>query len=92
MRECLVHPLETVEKWLATRTFLVGERLSSADITAATVLCGPYSSILGKAERTKYLHTIRYYETVVNHPCIQDTLAGAELAETAQQYVALPKE
>ena len=69
-REHLVRPLETVEKWLATRTFLVGERLSSADITAATVLRGPSSSILGKAERAKYLHTIRYYETVVNHPKI----------------------
>ena len=66
-REHLVRPVETAEKWLATCTFLVSE-FSLADITAATVLRGPYSSILGKAERTKYLHTIRYYETVVNQP------------------------
>ena len=91
-RERLVRPLETVEKWLATRTFLVGERLSLADISAATVLRGPYSSILGKAERAKYPHTMRYYETVVNQPQIRDILAGAQLAETAQQYVPPPKE
>ena len=66
--------------------------ISPADITATTVLRGPYSSILEKAERAKYLHTIRYYETVINHPQIQDILAGAELAETAQQYVPPPKE
>ena len=91
-RERLVRPLETVEKWLATRTFLVGERLSLADISAATVLRGPYSSITGKAECAKYPYTIRYYETVVNQPQIQDVLAGAVLAETAQQYVPPPKE
>ena len=91
-RERLVRPLETVEKWLATRTFLVGERLSLADISAVSVLRGAYSSILGKTERAKYPHTIRYYETIVNQPQIRDVLAGAELAETAQQYVPPPKE
>ena len=91
-RERLVRPLETVETYLATRTFLVGERLSLADITAATVLRGAYASLLGKAERAKYPHTVRFYETVVNHPRLRDVLAGAQLAETAQQYVPPQKD
>ena len=91
-RERIARPLETVENYLATHTFLVGERLSLADITAATVLRGAYSSILGKAERAKYPHSVRYYETIVNQPQIKDILAGAELAETAQQYVPPPKD
>ena len=91
-RERLVRPLETAENYLATHTFLVGERLSLADITAATVLRGAYSSLLGKAERAKYPHTVRYYETIVNQPQIKDVLAGAQLAEVAQQYVPPQKE
>jgi elongation factor 1-gamma len=92
LRERLIRPLETVENYLAKHTFLVGERLSLADITAVTVLRGPYSSILGKAERAKYPHTVRFYETVVNQPQVKDILAGAEFAETAQQYVPPQKE
>jgi len=88
-RERLDRPLETVENYIAKRTFLVGERLSLADITAATVLQGAYSSILGKAERAKYPHTIRYYETIVNQPKVKDVLAGAQLAEAAPQYAPL---
>ena len=91
-RERLVRPLEALENHLAKHTFLVGERLSLADITAASVLRGAYSSILGKAERAKYPHSIRYYETVVNQPRIKDILSGAELAETAHQYVPPQKE
>ena len=91
-RERLVRPLETAENYLATHTFLVGERLSLADITAATVLRGAYSSVLGKAERAKYPHTVRYYETIVNQPQIKDVLAGAQLVDVAQQYVPPPKE
>ena len=92
-RERLHRPLETIENHLAKHTFFVGERLSLADITAATVLQGAYSSILGKAERAKYPHTFRFYETVVNQPQIKDVLAaGAQLAETAQQYVPPQKD
>jgi len=65
---------------LVTHTFLVGERLSLVDITAATVLRGAYSSILEKAERAKY-------PQIVNQPRIKDALASAELAETAQPFV-----
>ena len=91
-RERLARPLETVENYLAKRTFLVGERLSLADITAATVLQGAYSSLLGKVERAKYPHTIRYYETVVNQPKIKDILAGAQFAEAAPPYGPVQKD
>jgi len=49
-------------------TFLVSQRLSLVETTAATVLRGAYSSILGKAGRAKYPHTFRYDETIVNQP------------------------
>ena len=92
IRARILRHLETVENHLAKRTFLVGERLSLADITAASVLGGAYTSILGKAERAKYPHTIRYYETVVNQPKVKEFLGGAQFAETAQQYVPPQKE
>jgi len=92
IRARIVRHLETVENYLAKHTFLVGERLSLADITAASILGGAYTSILGKAERAKYPHTIRYYETVVNQPKVKDVLDGAQFVETAMQYVPPQKE
>jgi elongation factor 1-gamma len=91
IRGRLTRPLETVETHLAKRTFLVGERLSLADISAATVLRTAYSFLLGKAERAKSPHTFRFYETVINQPKIKDILLGGPLAETPQQYLPLPK-
>ena len=87
----MTRPLETVETHLAKHTFLVGGRLSLADISAATVLRTAYSFLLGKAERAKYGHTFRFYETVINQPKIKGTLSGGLLAETPQEYVPLPK-
>jgi len=91
IRGRLTRPLETVETHLEKRTFLVGERLSLADISAATVLRTAYSFLLGKAERAKYSHTFRFYETVINQPKIKDILSGGSLTETPQEYVPLPK-
>lgn len=91
IRGRLTRPLETVETYLAKHTFLVGDRLSLADISAATVLRTAYSFLLGKAERAKYPHTFRFYETVVNQPELKDTLSGGPLADTAQEYVPLAK-
>jgi len=91
IRGRLTRPLETVETHLEKRTFLVGERFSLADISAATVLRTAYSFLLGKAERAKYSHTFRFYETVISQPKIKDILSGGPLADTSQEYVPLPK-
>jgi glutathione S-transferase len=68
----------------------VGECLSLADIAAATVLRTAYSFYFGKAERAKYPHTFRFYETIISDPSIKGVLSGGQLAETAQQYVPPP--
>jgi elongation factor 1-gamma len=92
LRRRLNRPLDTVEAYLSKHTFLVGERLSLADISAATVFRGAFSTILGAAERAKYPHTWRWYETVINQPKVKDVLSGGKLAETAQQYVPHAKD
>lgn len=92
IRGRLTRPLGTVETYLAEHTFLVGGRLSLADISAATVLRTAYSFLLGKAERAEYPHTFRFYETVINQPKLKDVLSGGQLADTAQEYVPPVKE
>jgi len=87
VRGRFARPFETVETHLSKHTFLVGERLSLADISAATVLRTAYSFLLGNAERAKYPHTFRFYETVISQPSIKDILSGGQLAEMAQEYV-----
>ena len=92
LRRRLNRPLDTVETYLSKHTFFVGERLSLADISAATVLRGAFATILGATERAKYPHTWRWYETVINQPKVKDVLSGGKLAETAQQYVPPAKD
>ena len=89
IRGRLTRPLETVETHLARHALLVGGRLSLADISAATVLRTAYSFLLGKAERAKYPHTFRYYESVINQPTIKDILSGGQPVESAEEYVPL---
>ena len=94
-RSRLARPFETVETYLSNRSFLVGEALSLADISAATVLRKAYSFLLGRAERARYPHTFHFYETVINQPAIKDIFAGGQLIETSPQYVPpaqVPKE
>jgi elongation factor 1-gamma len=83
---------DAVERHLATRTFLVGERITLADITLATGTASSVAVTLDAATRPKYPNTIRHLETVAYHPLIKPAFGPINFAETAMQYVPPPKE
>jgi len=60
--------LEVLNSRLADRTFLVGERLSLADIVVATSLHRLYEKVLDPAFRKVFVNTNRWFTTVVNQP------------------------
>lgn len=62
----------TLEKSLETRTFLVGERLTLADIHVASVFLRAANWYLDKASITRFPSVVRFVETILNQPQIAE--------------------
>merc|ERR1711863_225968 len=60
--------LKSLNDHLLTRTFLVGERLSLADIAVATTMLSLYKQVLDPAFRKPFVNVTRCFTTVVNQP------------------------
>lgn len=84
--------LDTLNSQLASRTFLIGERLTLADLVVATHAQRSFSVNIGAAERAQLPHVVRFVETVTNQPKIKSFFEGAEYVEKPLQYTPPPKE
>lgn len=82
----------TLDSHLATRTFLVGERITLADIAIAFYIQRAATVSFDAPLRAKHPHLIRHMETIINQPKIIDIVQPMELVEKALQYVPPPKE
>jgi elongation factor 1-gamma len=60
--------LKIVESHLAARTFLVGERITLADIVLACALFYPMKLVLDPEFRAPFPHLVRWFNTCVNQP------------------------
>ncbi|TFK48182.1 elongation factor 1-gamma [Heliocybe sulcata] len=87
-----VRSLETLEKHLATRTYLVGERITLADITLASAMLRAVTVAVDASVRAKIPNVIRHFETVANHPKIKPVFGEIEYVEKALQFTPPPKE
>jgi len=93
--------LEILNTHLADRTFLVGERVSLADVVVATSLHRLYVRVLDPAFRKVFVNTNRWFNTIVNQPEFNavagpTTLAlkmeaAAKGAEVAEETTEKPK-
>ena len=84
--------LMTVETHLSTRTYLVGERLTLADIVLAAINRRTFDSFVDAATRAKFVNTLRHFETVANKPALKSIFGDITYAETAIQYKPPAKE
>jgi elongation factor 1-gamma len=80
--------LAVVEKYLATRTFLVGQRVSLADITLSTHLSPFFTLYADAAFRKPFPNVTRWFLTVVNQPEYKAVTGEVKLCEVK----ATPKE
>jgi len=92
---------EILNKHLSTRTYLVGERISFADITIASSLYHIYQLVAEPSFRKAFVNVNRWYLTVVNQPKVHEVFGDVVLADKAQiapessaaeQEVEKPKE
>lgn len=87
-----IRGLKTVETHLATRTYLVTERITLADISLASVIYRAAATILDAELRPQFPNVIRHAETIVNHPLMKEAFGPLEFVEKAIQFVPPPKE
>eukprot|EP00007_Cunea_sp_BSH-02190019_P006849 CAMPEP_0174232326 /NCGR_PEP_ID=MMETSP0417-20130205/2640_1 /TAXON_ID=242541 /ORGANISM="Mayorella sp, Strain BSH-02190019" /LENGTH=430 /DNA_ID=CAMNT_0015310355 /DNA_START=134 /DNA_END=1426 /DNA_ORIENTATION=+ len=77
--------LDTLNNHLADRTFLVGERVTFADIAVSMSLLPLYKMVLDAGFRKAFVNTNRWFNTLINQPqfasVIKDFTFAAKMAK-----------
>ncbi|KAK4045926.1 hypothetical protein OIV83_006518, partial [Microbotryomycetes sp. JL201] len=86
--------LEYLEKILQSRTFLVGERLSLADLFTSAALVRGFEFVLDAEFRKSHVNVTRYFNTLVNQEAYKSVLGGVAPVqiEEAVKYTPPKKE
>lgn len=87
-KEELKRALGALNSHLRTRTFLVGERVSLADITVCCSLLNLYKLVLDADFRKPYQNTNRWFTTVINQPNVKAVVGELKLCEKMAQFDA----
>jgi len=77
----IIKVLDILNKHLQTRTFLVGERISLADIFVSMSLFYAYQKVLDNGFRKRFINVNRWYLTVVNQPEVKSIVGEVKLCE-----------
>ncbi|KAL8184279.1 UNVERIFIED_CONTAM: Elongation factor 1-gamma [Gekko kuhli] len=80
--------LSTLDSHLKTRTFLVGERVTLADITVVCTLLWLYKQVLEPSFRQPYGNVNRWFVTCINQPQFKAVLGEVKLCEKMAQFDA----
>lgn len=73
---------------LKTRTFLVGERLSLADVAVAADLLLAYEHVADEKFRKPFVNTNRWFTTVVNQTHFRNVIGEVKLADRCAEFNA----
>jgi len=77
--------LATLDGYLLSRTFLVGETLSLADIVVAVQLVPLFRLVFDPQFRQPFTNVVRWFLTCVNQPQFKSVMGEVKLAEVAAQ-------
>uniref|UniRef100_U3FX32 Eukaryotic translation elongation factor 1 gamma n=1 Tax=Micrurus fulvius TaxID=8637 RepID=U3FX32_MICFL len=80
--------LSLLDSHLKTRTFLVGERITLADITVVCTLLWLYKQVLEPPFRQPYENVNRWFVTCVSQPQFKAILGDLKLCEKMAQFDA----
>lgn len=78
--------LQLLDKILVSKTFLVGERLSLADVSVALDLLPAFQHVLDEAARKSFVNVTRWFRTIVNQPAVHEVLGDVTLAKSVAQF------
>lgn len=80
--------LSVLNQHLNTRTFLVGERVTLADISVACAMLWLYKQVLEPSFRQPYANVTRWFVTCINQPQFKTVLGDVKLCEKMAQFDA----
>merc|ERR1719427_1987321 len=75
----LLGRLAVLDKQLVTRTFLVGERISLADIGMALNLLPAFTQVLDENFRTSHRNLTRWFNTIINQELVAKVIGSVKL-------------
>merc|ERR1712055_1080986 len=78
--------LGNLNSHLLTRTFLVGERLSLADISVACTLLNLYKHVLDPSFRKPFINVTRWFTTVINQPNAKAVIGSFTLCSKMAEF------
>jgi len=90
--DILLDQLTHLDTVLLDRTFLVGERITIADVIVGSAAAYALSSHVHVGLHDKIPNVIRYVNTYVNHPKLASIYSDYKFAESAPSYTPPAKE
>nr|ABM55534.1 putative translation elongation factor 1-gamma [Maconellicoccus hirsutus] len=78
--------LKYLDEYLLTRTYLVGERITLADIAVATSLFQLYTHVLDPSFRKPYINVNRWFVTFINQREVKTIIGEFKLCEKQTEY------
>lgn len=91
-KEATLKVLAVYEQHFLVNTFLVGERLTLADLYTASQMARAFQFVLDKAWRAENPNVTRWYETIVNQPIWKAVVASPIFVEEAVKYTPPKKD
>ncbi|XP_045614887.1 elongation factor 1-gamma isoform X2 [Procambarus clarkii] len=85
-KEDVKKALGALNAHLLTRTFLVGERISLADISVCCTLLHLYQYALEPAFRKPFQNVNRWFTTMINQPQVKTVIGDFKLCEKMAQF------
>jgi elongation factor 1-gamma len=84
--------LQVLEEHLLVNTYLVGERLTLADLFTTSLLSRGFQYLFDKKWREDFPNTTRWYETIRNQPVYAEVGGKVDFIAEAAKYVPPKKE
>lgn len=78
--------LQALNEHLSTRTYMVGERISQADISLACTMQMLYETVLDPSFRQPFTNVTRWFVTLVNQPEFKKVLGDVKLCEKMAEF------
>jgi len=86
-KNSLLARLEALNNQLVSKTYLVGDRLSLADLGVAMTLAPAFSQVLDAKTRSTYRHVTRWFNTIVNQKEVAQVVGKVIMCEKEPSFV-----
>jgi elongation factor 1-gamma len=91
-KKAALDAIHVLEQHFLVHTFLVGERITLADLYVTSQMSRGFQYVLDKEWRAENPNTTRWFETVVNQPIWKAIIENPILVEEAVKYTPPKKE